>query len=589
MKKSNKKAVLLLSLVLILSIAFSACVNQKDSSSTPSTDTKDSTSTVGTGTSEGNATQEEKIHHLRLMGPSRFANFVKWDEREQFPSWNLFIQQLKERNIELEYEWIVPEQYATVIQTRMASALDLPDIANISPLDDMTAMNLGFTGTIIDINSAIEKYSDGSINKKFEEGGLNFSKQLTTAPDGKRYWFSTAIASGSLILENGNVALNLEVINNAIRKDWLDKLGLPLPTTVDEWKNALKAFRENDMNGNGVKDEILLFDPYSYSFFTGIAQWFGLVPDVVAVDPVSNKVVSPWYQDGVKDYFKLLNELAREGIFDVSLVGATDEVCSQRIAENKVACLRSYAIASWYEDLIEGVDDAEYVILAPLKAREGITPLMLVDAPELCFDKFAITKACKDVEGAIKLFDYICSIDFSRVAYVGVEGIDYQLVEKKGEIVADVIDKSLTSQERYEKRIGPMGIFLNNTMFPRIIGMKATAELQTEQEFLESLPNDKSRRGAKRRFDIMEYRPYVTSPFSSSMYALPSEDELEVINKYYNALKTYSEELTMGLILGNESINDWDKHIKKLQELGLDEMIKVYSARYQRYVDAVKK
>ena len=142
MKKSNKKAVLLLSLVLILSIAFSACVNKKDSSSTPSTDTKDSTSTVGTGTSEGNATQEEKIHHLRLMGPSRFANFVKWDEREQFPSWNLFIQQLKERNIELEYEWIVPEQYATVIQTRMASALDLPDIANISPLDDMTLMLL---------------------------------------------------------------------------------------------------------------------------------------------------------------------------------------------------------------------------------------------------------------------------------------------------------------------------------------------------------------------------------------------------------------------------------------------------------------
>jgi len=147
----------------------------------------------------------------------------------------------------------------------------------------------------------------------------------------------------------------------------------------------------------------------------------------------------------------------------------------------------------------------------------------------------------------------------------------------------------LTSQERYQKRIGPMGIFLNNMMFPRIIGKKATAELQTEQEFLESLPNDKSRRGAKRRFEIMEYRPYVTSPFSSSMYALPSEEELELVNKYYNALKTYSEELTMGLILGTESLDDWDKHIQKLKELGLDEMIKVYSARHQRYVDAVKK
>lgn len=588
MQKSSKKLIMLLSVVLMLSLLLSACVTQNNSSSSSSADTKDSTSTAGTGSSKEDATTSETVHKLRLMGPSSFANYVNWDEREEFASWRLFQEQLKERNIELEYEWIVPEQYPTVIQTRMASALDLPDIANISPLDDMTAMNLGFTGTIIDINSAIERYSDGSINKKFDEGDLNFSKQLTTAPDGNRYWFATAIASGSLIMDNGNVAQNLEVISNAIRKDWLDKLGLPIPTTVDEWKNALRAFRENDMNGNNVKDEILLFDPYSYSFFTGIAQWFGLVPDVIAVDPVSNKVVSPWYQEGVKDYFKLMNELAKEGIFDVSLVGATDEVCNQRIAENKVASLRSYAIASWFEELIEGVDDAEYTILAPLTANDSIKPLLLVDSPDLSFDKFAITRACKDVEGAIKLFDYICSEDFARVAYVGVEGIDYELVEKRGQIVAETIDKTLTQKERYEKRIGPMGLFLNNLMFPRIAGRKLDAELKTAQEVLEELPNDKSRRGVQRRFEIMEYRPYVTSPFSSTMYALPSEEELEVTNKYYTALKTYSEELAMGLILGNESLNDWDKHIKKLQELGLDEMIEVYAARYQRYVDAVK-
>ena len=40
-----------------------------------------------------------------------------------------------------------------------------------------------------------------------------------------------------------------------IRQDWLEKLNLPMPQTLDEFYNALVAFRENDMNENGLKDE----------------------------------------------------------------------------------------------------------------------------------------------------------------------------------------------------------------------------------------------------------------------------------------------------------------------------------------------
>ncbi|MDR0668825.1 MAG: extracellular solute-binding protein [Treponema sp.] len=39
-----------------------------------------------------------------------------------------------------------------------------------------------------------------------------------------------------------------------IRKDWLAKLGLKMPTTPDEFFNVLKAFTENDPDGNGKKD-----------------------------------------------------------------------------------------------------------------------------------------------------------------------------------------------------------------------------------------------------------------------------------------------------------------------------------------------
>ncbi len=574
MKSQEKKSVVFLSLILITVLLLSACqsggINSSSGTSSSSQSSVQSSATV------------ETVHKIKLMGPSKFVDWAKWEDREELASWRLFLELLKKRNMELEFEWIVPEQYDTVIQTRMAAALDLPDMVNISPLDDMTAVSLGMQGTIIDVNEAIKKYSDGTIEKKFAEGHLNYSKSLTTAPDGKRYWFASAITANDVVLDSGNVVPNLQVINNAIRKDWLDKLGLPMPTTVEEWINALRAFRDNDMNGNGAKDEMLLFDNYSYSFFTGVAQWFGLVPDIVAVDPNNDKVTSPWYQEGVKDYFKLMRELAKEGIFDVGMVGATEEAVNQRIAENKVSALRSYAIASWFEDLIKDAKNPDYAILPPLQAKEGVKPLMLTDAADLSYNKWAITENCKDVEGVIKLIDYAFSDEYSRVAGAGIEGVDYKISkdEKTGEDKIELINQNLTPKETYQANKGGMGVFMGNVL-PSFQGRGEST--CTAQKLVEAFPNERGRRGELRRLAIIEYRPFVTSPFSSSMYAIASPIELNILNKYSTALKSYSEELSMNLILGNESLDNWDAHIKKLQELGLDKIIEVNQARYARY------
>lgn len=49
-----------------------------------------------------------------------------------------------------------------------------------------------------------------------------------------------------------------------INKTWLDEVGKEVPTTVDEWVDCLKAFRDGgDLNGNGAADEIPM------------ATWFG--------------------------------------------------------------------------------------------------------------------------------------------------------------------------------------------------------------------------------------------------------------------------------------------------------------------------
>ena len=85
------------------------------------------------------------------------------------------------------------------------------------------------------------------------------------------------------------------------------------------------------------------------------------------------------------------------------------------------------------------------------------------------------------------------------------------------------------------------------------------------------------------RWAQMTYRPYVVSPFSSSTYAVATEEEQEILTTYTTALQSYSDELCMNLILGNVSLDQLDAEIEKLNELGLSELVRVNNDRYQRY------
>ena len=61
-----------------------------------------------------------------------------------------------------------------------------------------------------------------------------------------------------------------------INQNWLDKLGLKVPSTVDELTDVLRAFRDGDPNGNGLKDEIpyqATFDDNNTGIYNAFSAW----------------------------------------------------------------------------------------------------------------------------------------------------------------------------------------------------------------------------------------------------------------------------------------------------------------------------
>lgn len=596
----KKNCLRILTAMLAATCLFSACSNGADTQSSSSS--LPESSNTSTDNSGGQETAEPVT--IRIMDKHRLETYYNYNDREDFPAFDLYEKELEKRGIILQKELVANEQYGTVVQTRMAAASDLPDLINLTPLDDVTALNLGINGQILDWLKPMEKYSrpdplapeningDPSLSLKQRlEKITPFAISLCTAPDGNMYWMPNARYRAPVKLADGTMVEDLDVVGACIRYDWLQKVNMEVPTTVEEFLEALRAFQKNDVNGNGQKDEMYSIDCYSYSFFSGIAQWFGLTPGVVGIDPNNDRVTSAWYQDGVKDYFKLLKQMVDEGLMDVGLVGATEEMFNQAIAENRIAGLRTYANLTWFADLIKDDPDAEYATIAPIQAVEGVAPFMLCDSNKLVYDKYAMTKACTEEvqEAIIHYYDFATGTDVAKLlSNNGVEGVDYEFVDDERNPGRKVVKSLLTgtTQENYEAHVGGISFFLHGVPWmsgedPDVLAKLNTGTVQDTLDGWEG--SEKGKRGFIRKIEQMVHRPYVISPFSSSTYAIPTQEEQEVLTSYLTALNSYSDELGMNLILGNESLDNWDSFMQKFRDLGLDEVIKVNDARYQRY------
>ena len=219
---------------------------------------------------------------------------------------------LEKYNVEVEFavggRWTEPEDLGNLL-----AAGEAPDICYTYSYP--TILNYADMDGIIDLAPYIEQYKDLLPNLFELLGEENI------------YWDQDP--------ETGKLwALETRLVNNArintfIRKDWLDKLGMPLPTTKAEFEECLKAFRDNA--------ELLLGDdaarmvPYSTSQDIG---WRNNILTVSFVpDAISDEDLYIFgYDDrqqllpGAKEAMRLLNKWYNEGLVwkDFALYGSGD-------------------------------------------------------------------------------------------------------------------------------------------------------------------------------------------------------------------------------------------------------------------------
>lgn len=517
--------------------------------------------------SPATAYAEEELRNISVLGYGANYAIYTEEDREKFPHYNILKEQLAEEKLALDMEIISQEQYPTVLQTRLASG-DLADIVNLEPLSNEDAVKLGKQGVILPIDQVLQE-NGGEEAWNYLQEKLSFVLPRITADDGHVYWLPTINPVRTYEGDKeGYVAMTV-----VLRQDWLEKLGLSMPETPEEFKEVLHAFQDQDANGNGAKDEIVAIDPVRKLFTNGIAQWFGLGLELATYDEKNEQVVCPWYQEGIKDYILYMKSLVDEGLIDTNLIGLeSSDPLNQKMAENAVSAKYDYGSQSWLEPAT-GDENAYYAPLMPLQALEGVDPYVNVEDGFGILYKFAVGNNCEDLEAVADFFNYIYSDEFAEFGVYGVKGESF--TDEKGYNTM-VGDFTLADYSEREK----LGALTVNNMFGYMIPIIRYTAAEEELDVMEA--------NAPEKYEFTKAIQTYEAKYSmdiTNFQTLPSDEQAKRLSEIRNELTTYSKELMANLILGRASMDDWDSYMEELKEIGLDDYLEIQ----QNLVDNYKK
>jgi len=295
----------------------------------------------------------------------------------------------KELGIKLKYLWTVDaSQYDQKLNVMMTTG-KLPDIM---PVSGAKMKQLYDAGQLEDLSGALEKY------------GSEKTKELLNKDGGEG--LSSATFKGELV----GLPLNPGATDTApllwIRADWLNKLNLPEPKTMDDVLKIAEAFAKQDPDGNGKNDTYGLgVAKELYGFFAGIegfANGYHAYPGNWVKDS-SGKLVYGSIQPEMKTALTSLQKLYAAGGIDQEYGVKNADVLIQDINSGKVGML----FGVHYMPLLfqEGKNSDPNMDLRPyrLPSVDGTTA-----KPQSAFsvaEYYVVRKGAQHPEAAIKLLN----------------------------------------------------------------------------------------------------------------------------------------------------------------------------------------
>ena len=331
----------------------------------------------------------------------------------------------------------------------------------------------------------------------------------------------------------------------SINKAWLDKLGLKMPTTLDELHDVLVAFKTKDPNGNGKADEIplsFIADFWCADIGDLIFSPFGLPDNIDHRIVKDGKVVYTAVQPEYKEAISTFHQWVAEGLVDQELF---TQDAKAYLSKGKLQPESSGAYTWWETEEVVGTDRAkDYVLLPPLTGKAGKPLVGRSNYAEMGRGAFVITKADKQPELTMRWVDQLYEPKMSAQINWGPLGVIYK-EDANGMLVNLPLDPGVAMGE-FRQKVAPGGpLLILKTDFGTVVDMEARA---------------KDRKNAIKTI----YSPYLTSENYPQVFL--TADELDKLNRIQVDLDKLVKQKRSGWMLNGGIELEWDGYVAELKE-----------------------
>lgn len=413
---------------------------------------------------------------------------------------------------------------------------------------------------------------------------------VITGSDGKIYAFPEVNDAQHSRFANGRFWYYMPFIRDN---------GRSVPQTTEELKEYLIYVRDNDLNGNGKKDEVpIAFDQANIeNFIAAVAKSY--LPFVfdsenwgLALE--DGKIIEQYRSEEFRNALRFMHELYEENlILKDSFTMSRDQLIALGESPDGPTIAVGYTIQS--NHLVKKAGEShrwyEYFLFPPVEGPTGAR-YAGDKGPWSIFQRgMFVTSKCPEPQAAVALYDYLVGFEVSMDGYIGPKGECWD--------DADPGAKSLRGDDARYKLLTTFGAQRENAGWnqanPMIrnpdfrLGEQAT-DYETAAEYLKT--GDAAL--MEQLLDNASYNEicnYITSSEGSHPYALPEDifipplalDEMDSsriadINAVFKPwrLQTYVEFITGARDIETE----WDAYLAEMDGMSTPEMVDIMQKAY---------
>lgn len=457
-------------------------------------------------------------------------------------------------NIQIKWDEVLTAAATERVPVILASG-DLPDVFLGLLTDSQIAQN---PSLFVPLNDLIELYCPNIM--ELYETSVPGWKNFLTYPDGNIYGLMGGYLVNSSSQIDGAMYIN---------QTWLDKLGLAVPTTMDELYDVLVAFRDGDPLGDGTK--VIPMDMcqthYAENFWM-LARSYGIpgYGPTAKYDIQDGKVIGTVNTDNYRRFLEDAHRFCAEGLINIEGLTQTYEQFISNVGSMKVGAFWGWAP---YTYITDAESQAQYVPMAPVLV-DGITPRVFSNSNLAVRNNLVITTACEDVEAVLRWYDYLAADQIA--AMEGREGpVGLNFFEGEDGLL---YSRTPTADEAVAAGYGEFASNIGTSTWAATMGLTVSQPL-----CLSTLVPSPGTTGAARMAGVNAVAPYFTE--ESMVKAIIPPENQEELDFATEGLNDYVEAFLSESILGGVTDESWNAYLAQLSAYGYE----FYLSWYQDYYD----